>query len=100
MARLLLIVLELTFSVPWLEMPPPATAELPLTVAAGQRGLPRRGVVQAAAIAGGGVAADGAVGQRWSCPIPVAAEEYRRGVQSAAVGGGVAADGAVGERES
>ena len=31
-AWLLLMLLEATFSVPWLEMPPPATAELPLTV--------------------------------------------------------------------
>ena len=32
LALLLMILLEPTFSVPWLEMPPPATAELPLTV--------------------------------------------------------------------
>src|SRR5260370_2221919 len=31
-AWLLLMVLEATFSVPWLEMPPTTTAELPLTV--------------------------------------------------------------------
>ena len=31
-AWFLMILLEATFSVPWLEMPPPATAELPLTV--------------------------------------------------------------------
>jgi hypothetical protein len=31
-AWFLLILLEETFRVPWLEMPPPATAELPLTV--------------------------------------------------------------------
>ena len=35
---LLMILLEATFSVPWLEMPPPATAELPLDVGAGHRG--------------------------------------------------------------
>ena len=31
-AWFLVMLLEETFSVPWLEMPPPATAELPLTV--------------------------------------------------------------------
>jgi len=31
-AWFLMILLDATFSVPWLEMPPPATAELPLTV--------------------------------------------------------------------
>ena len=37
-AWLLMMLLEATFSVPWLEMPPPATAELPLDGGASQRG--------------------------------------------------------------
>ena len=45
-------------------MPPPATAELPLTVQLVSVVVLEAIVVQAAAVAGGGVAADSAVGQR------------------------------------
>src|SRR5262249_23174506 len=40
-ARLLLMVLSATFSVPWLEMPPPTTAELLLTLVPVTVVLPR-----------------------------------------------------------
>ena len=62
-AWLLMIVLEATFSVPWLAMPPPATAELsvdgvPVSVVCRGESLYRPPPLPV-----GGVAADGAVGQ-------------------------------------
>ena len=74
LAWLLMMLLEATLSVPWLKMPPPATAELPLTVQLVSVVVTERSVVQAAAVAGGGVAADRAVGQRWSCRTGCAEE--------------------------
>ena len=117
LAWLLMILLEATFSVPWLAMPPPATAELPLTVQLVSV-VECRIVGQAAAVAGGGVAADGAVGQRGrtavelSRPPPLAPAELPLTVQLVSVvapcctrrrrcrssSAGVAADGAVGQR--
>ena len=41
-AWFLMIVQEETFSVPWLEMPPPSTAELPLTVQLVSVAVPER----------------------------------------------------------
>ena len=51
---------------PWLAMPPPATAVLPLTVQLVSVLVDAIAseLSSAAAVAGGGVAADGAVGQR------------------------------------
>ena len=69
--------------------PPSPSAELPLTVQLVSVVAPPD-VVQAAAVLGGGVAADRAVGQR--------GRAAGAGVHAAAAGGGVAADGAVGQR--
>ena len=64
-------------------------AELPLTVQLVSVAVPSSDV-QAAAGIGGGVAADGAVGQRGRAAVVVQA--------AAVAAGGVAADGAVGQR--
>ena len=70
-------------------MPPPLTlAEFPLTV---QLVSVACHVVFSAAAEGGGVSADGAVGQRGRAAVVQ--------FQAAAAGCGVAADGAVGQRE-
>ena len=74
-AWFLVILQEETISVPWLEMPPPSAAELPLTVqlVSVLVAVVRVAVEQAAAADRGGVAADGAVGQRGravGCPTP------------------------------
>ena len=69
--------------------PPPTPAELPLTVQLVSVVVPPS-LSQAAAVDCGGVAADGAVGQRGRAAVVVQA--------AAVVAGGVAADGAVGQR--
>ena len=63
-AWLLLMLLEATFSVPGLKMPPPATAELPLTVQLVSVVVPPVPLFRPPPFPDGGVAADGAVGQR------------------------------------
>ena len=143
-AWFLVILLEETISVPWLAMPPPSAAELPLTVQlvsvaapcstltlALNRpppcggGLPLTvqlvsvavppGCSTAAAVAAGGVAADGAVGQRgravvvldsrrrFPAEFPLTVQLVSVAVPSCFTGrrrcsGGVSADGAVGQR--
>ena len=69
---------------PWLEMPPPLTAELPLTVQLVSVVVCRghSALYSAAAVAGGGVAADGAVGQRGRAAVVIV---MPRGEHAAAV---------------
>ena len=113
-AELPLTVQLVSVSEPPVATPPPIEAELPLMVQLVSVAVP---VVDQAAADSGGVAADGAVGQRGraacSCtsaaaavaaelPLTVQFGQRRRAVvvdsSAAAVAGGVAADGAVGQR--